>query len=110
MPRRLRNLADGAALLDLPNAEAVALAAALAAAPPAGFLDAVPGACTLLLLFFKRRSQFKLLTGRLLGGDWRCRGHTHRALRVAVASYGRPTRRSDQLDVKQILHRLTVPP
>ena len=55
MPRRLRNLADGAALLDLPNAEAVSLAAALAAAPPVGFLDAVPGACTLLLLFDPER-------------------------------------------------------
>ena len=51
MPRLLRNLADGAALLELPNAEALRLAALLAKAPPDGLLDAVPGACTLLLLF-----------------------------------------------------------
>ena len=35
----------------MPNAEALALAAALAADPPDGFLDAVPGAQTLLLLY-----------------------------------------------------------
>ena len=44
-------LADGAALLELPNADALELAAALTAAPPRGFLDAVPGAQTLLVLF-----------------------------------------------------------
>ena len=44
-------LADGAALLDLPNADALELATALTAAPPRGFLDAIPGARTLLVLF-----------------------------------------------------------
>ncbi len=44
-------LADGAALLELSNADALALAASLTAAPPQGFLDAIPGARTLLVLF-----------------------------------------------------------
>lgn len=44
-------LTDGAALLDMPNADALGLAATLAAAPPPGFLDAIPGARTLLVLF-----------------------------------------------------------
>ena len=44
-------LTDGAALLDLPNADALDLAGALMAAPPPGFLDAIPGAKTLLVLF-----------------------------------------------------------
>src|SRR5260221_5022990 len=47
----MRPLADGAVLLELTNAEALGLAAALAAARPDGFLDAVPGARTLLVLF-----------------------------------------------------------
>ena len=47
----LQKLCAGAALFSIPNAEAVALAAALAADPPDGFLDAVPGAQTLLLLY-----------------------------------------------------------
>jgi KipI family sensor histidine kinase inhibitor len=47
----MRFLTDGALLLDLSNADALDLAAALTAAPPPGFLDAVPGARTLLVLF-----------------------------------------------------------
>ena len=47
----LQKLCAGAALFSMPNAEALALAAALAADPPDGFLDAVPGAWTLLLLY-----------------------------------------------------------
>ena len=47
----LRKLCDGAALLSLPNQEALDLAAALAEDPPEGLLDAVPGARTLLLLY-----------------------------------------------------------
>ena len=47
----MRPLADGAVLLELTNAEALDLAAALAAARPDGLLDAVPGARTLLVLF-----------------------------------------------------------
>lgn len=47
----MRPLADGALLLELTNAEALDLAASLRAEPPAGFLDAVPGARTLLVLF-----------------------------------------------------------
>ena len=47
----LRKLCAGAALLSMPNAEALALAAALAADPPDGYLDAVPGAQTLLVLY-----------------------------------------------------------
>jgi KipI family sensor histidine kinase inhibitor len=47
----LLELADGASLLELPNAEALELAAALCADPPAGLFEAVPGARTLLLLF-----------------------------------------------------------
>jgi KipI family sensor histidine kinase inhibitor len=47
----MRMLADGALLLELSNADALDLAAALAVAPPPGFLDAVPGARTLLVLF-----------------------------------------------------------
>jgi len=47
----LRKLCDGAALLSLPNQEALDLAAALALDPPDGLLDAVPGARTLLLLY-----------------------------------------------------------
>lgn len=51
----MKHLADGAVLLDLPNQSALDLAAALAARPPEGFLDAVPGARTLLLLFDPER-------------------------------------------------------
>ena len=47
----MRRLSDGAVLLELSNADALGLAAALTAVPPAGFLDAVPGARTLLVLF-----------------------------------------------------------
>ena len=47
----MRPLADGAVLLELTNAEALDLAAALTAARPDGLLDAVPGARTLLVLF-----------------------------------------------------------
>jgi len=58
LTRALRHVVDGAVLLEWPgrtdreaNAEAVAIAAALAAQPPHGFFDAVPGARTLLVLF-----------------------------------------------------------
>lgn len=51
MPRHLRSLSDGAALLECSNAEALALAASLVEQRPDGFLDAVPGARTLLVLF-----------------------------------------------------------
>ena len=47
----LQKLCAGAALLSLPNPEALALAAALADDPPDGLFDAVPGARTLLLLY-----------------------------------------------------------
>jgi KipI family sensor histidine kinase inhibitor len=47
----LRKLCEGAAILSLPNRRALGLAAALADDPPEGLLDAVPGACTLLLLY-----------------------------------------------------------
>ena len=47
----LRKLCEGAALLSLRNQDALDLAAALANDPPEGFLDAVPGARTLLLLY-----------------------------------------------------------
>ncbi|HEY4885731.1 MAG TPA: carboxyltransferase domain-containing protein [Myxococcales bacterium] len=47
----LRKLCEGAALLSLRNEDALDLAAALADDPPEGFLDAVPGARTLLLLY-----------------------------------------------------------
>jgi KipI family sensor histidine kinase inhibitor len=47
----LQHLTDGAALLRMPNAEALDLASALRDNPPPGLLDAVPGACTLLVLF-----------------------------------------------------------
>jgi KipI family sensor histidine kinase inhibitor len=48
---KLRRLCEGAALLALPNQQALDLAAALADDPPEGLLDAVPGARTLLLLY-----------------------------------------------------------
>src|SRR4051812_988623 len=47
----MRALADGAVLLELTNADALDLAAQLAAARPDGVFDAVPGARTLLVLF-----------------------------------------------------------
>lgn len=47
----LRKLCEGAALISLPNQEALDLASALAKQPPEGLLDAVPGARTLLLLY-----------------------------------------------------------
>ena len=47
----LRKLCEGAALLSMRNQDALDLAAALADDPPEGFLDAVPGARTLLLLY-----------------------------------------------------------
>jgi KipI family sensor histidine kinase inhibitor len=47
----LQKLCAGAALFSMPNAEALALSTAMAASPPDGFLDAVPGARTLLLLY-----------------------------------------------------------
>ena len=58
----MRLLADGAVLLELSNADALDLAAALAADPPAGFLDAVPGARTLLVLFDPGRFDPALLS------------------------------------------------
>lgn len=51
----LRRLCAGAALFTLPNAHALDLAAALAARPPEGFFDAVPGARTLLVLYDPER-------------------------------------------------------
>jgi KipI family sensor histidine kinase inhibitor len=55
---RVRDVVDGASLVDFPaaleeegNRRAVAMAEALAVRPPDGFLAAVPGASTLLLLF-----------------------------------------------------------
>jgi KipI family sensor histidine kinase inhibitor len=58
MARTLRHVVDGAVLLEWPgaadaeaNAAAVAIAAAVATQPPRGFLDAIPGARTLLVLF-----------------------------------------------------------
>jgi KipI family sensor histidine kinase inhibitor len=47
----LRKLCEGAALLAMRNEDALELASALADDPPEGFLDAVPGARTLLLLY-----------------------------------------------------------
>jgi len=47
----LHRLCAGAALFTLPNLHALDLAAALAARPPDGFFDAVPGARTLLVLY-----------------------------------------------------------
>jgi hypothetical protein len=47
----LRKLCEGAALITLPNEDALGLAAALTENPPDGLLDAVPGAQTLLLLY-----------------------------------------------------------
>src|SRR5437762_2478487 len=58
----MRALVDGAVLLELPNAEALALAAALLAEPPEGFLDAVPGARTLLVLFEPERFDVSVLS------------------------------------------------
>ena len=58
----MRPLADGAVLIELPNAEALALAAALLAEPPEGFLDAVPGARTLLVLFEPERFDVSVLS------------------------------------------------
>jgi len=58
MTPALRHVVDGAVLLEYPgepdaqaNRAAVAVAAALARHPPAGLLDAIPGARTLLVLF-----------------------------------------------------------
>jgi len=58
MKAALRHVVDGAVLLDHPgatdaeaNRAAVAVARALARGAPAGFLDAIPGARTLLVLF-----------------------------------------------------------
>jgi KipI family sensor histidine kinase inhibitor len=58
LTRAVRHVVDGAVLLEWPgrtereaNAEAVAIAFALAAEPPPGFLEAIPGARTLLVLF-----------------------------------------------------------
>ncbi|HEY2031393.1 MAG TPA: carboxyltransferase domain-containing protein [Myxococcales bacterium] len=48
---RLREVGDGAVLLECGNALARSLEAWLRSARPAGFLDAVPGAQTLLVLF-----------------------------------------------------------
>jgi KipI family sensor histidine kinase inhibitor len=47
----LRRLCAGAALFELPNPDALDLAAALLDDPPDGFFDAVPGAQTLLVLY-----------------------------------------------------------
>ncbi|HWE23125.1 MAG TPA: 5-oxoprolinase subunit PxpB [Myxococcales bacterium] len=58
MGRALRHVVDGAILVEWPgaagreaNAAAVAIAQALAAEPPRGLYDAIPGARTLLVLF-----------------------------------------------------------
>ena len=50
----LRKLCPGAALVTLANQKALDLAASLAGDPPEGLLDAVPGACTLLLVYDPR--------------------------------------------------------
>jgi KipI family sensor histidine kinase inhibitor len=55
---------DGAALLELPNASAQALAAHLRTTRPPGFLEAVPGAQTLLVLFDPARFDLSLLSAR----------------------------------------------
>jgi KipI family sensor histidine kinase inhibitor len=55
---------DGAVLLDLPNAEARALAAFLRRAQPSGFLEAVLGARTLLVLFDPARFDLGVLRER----------------------------------------------
>lgn len=47
----MKRLAEGAVLLELSNADALDLAAALSAQQPAGLLEAVPGARSLLVLF-----------------------------------------------------------
>lgn len=83
----IRHLTDGAALLSMTNAAALDLAASLAERPPPGLLDAIPGACTLLLLFDPDLLAHDAL-GEVLGRAGRARGRAHvRTVRLQ-ASYG----------------------
>ncbi|HEX7251333.1 MAG TPA: 5-oxoprolinase subunit PxpB [Thermoanaerobaculia bacterium] len=94
---RVRDVADGAARVDFPeaseetgNRRAVAIAAALAAAPPGGFLAGVPGAATLLLLFDPLRLTAEALRRRLKELAQTAAGEpTERILRIPVW-YGGP--------------------
>ena len=97
VPPRVRDVADGAALVDFPdeseessNRRALSIVEALAADPPEGFLAGVPGAATLLLLFDPLRLSAEALRRRLqdlarAAGD---RG-AERRLRIPVW-YGGP--------------------
>ncbi|MCA1828023.1 MAG: carboxyltransferase domain-containing protein [Myxococcales bacterium] len=58
----MRRLTDGAVLVELPNEDALALALALAKERPEGFLDAVPGARTLLVMFEPGRFDLAVLS------------------------------------------------
>src|SRR5262249_26277066 len=96
-PPRMRDVADGAALVNFPDASeeasnhrSVSIAEALAADPPEGFLAGVPGAATLLLLFDPLRLPAEALRQRLQTMDRAARDRAaQRRLRIPVW-YGGP--------------------
>jgi KipI family sensor histidine kinase inhibitor len=83
----IQHLTDGAALLRMPNAEALDLASALRDRPPPGLLDAVPGACTLLLLFDPDLLDHRALA-EALGRLGTARGRAEVRIVRLEASYG----------------------
>lgn len=85
----LFHLRDGAALAPLPNAEALALAAALAAGPPEGLLDAVPGAASLLVLFDPARLPHERVAAELERARGSVRAGPSRTVRLPML-YGGP--------------------
>jgi KipI family sensor histidine kinase inhibitor len=90
----VRHVVDGAVLLEFPgepdaraNREAVAVAAALARRQPAGLLDAIPGARTLLVLFDPEVLDHPAAEELLLGVEPVERSAEPRTVRLA-ALYG----------------------
>lgn len=96
MPILLRDVVDGALLVEFPgasdveaNGRAVATARRFARRPPRGFFDAIPGARTLLLLFDPRLIGRNRLAREVCqaGQEARAPGVDRRVLRIPVA-YG----------------------
>src|SRR5690242_12775343 len=58
----MRRLVEGVVLVEMANEDALALAATLAEERPPGYLDAVPGARTLLVMFEPDRFDLSVLT------------------------------------------------
>jgi len=106
---RVRDVVDGAALVEFPesseeagNRQAVAMARTLTSAPPEGFFAAVAGAATLLLLFDPRRLPGERLRRRLQDlGRSAAAPAAERLLRIPVV-YG-------ALDLPELARERSIP-